>query len=223
MDHCYDACGATFLEAVLDAASGNTTLVPRPNSTGPPFPRGMRGGNVSAEDGSIVFVDGYWHAEPGCFNPCVRECTSARDANCSSGCHDGRCGDNVTAAGRTQIQAFGCLLNSTVEQSRPRCHEFCELHVACAEACVDAYALVGTSAERVATFPQCARNCSSATVALHAEICHNHTLMLEAAKRPKYVNETSVCLASIWPTCSLMCLGVSIRNMTHNTTLFPQV
>ena len=53
VDHCYDACGATFLEAVLDAASGNTTLVPRPNSTGPPFPRGMRGGNVSAEDGSI--------------------------------------------------------------------------------------------------------------------------------------------------------------------------
>ena len=39
---------------MLDEASGNTTLVPRPNSTGPPFPRGMRGGNVSAEDGSIA-------------------------------------------------------------------------------------------------------------------------------------------------------------------------
>ena len=41
--------------------------------------------------------------------------------------------------------------------------------------------------------------------------------MLAASRIPPYVNQTQVCLNSIFPTCSLHCLGISIRNVTNTS------
>lgn len=58
-------------------------------------------------------------------------------------------------------------------------------------------------------------------VSLCSQRCYNISAAIAAARAPKYVNKTAVCLASIFPTCSLHCLGVSIHNTTVNNSLFP--
>ena len=107
-----------------------------------------------------------------------------------------------------------------MEEGRPLCHQFCGCGTGCAGRCVDEIVSLNTSTAMLSRLPECLGNCSVDCQATHYERCSNISALLAAARRPKYVNKTAVCLANIWPTCSLHCLGIPVRNVTVNSSLF---
>ena len=209
--HCVSSCGAYFVEHVPPSTNNGSMYLHRLNTTFryTGFPSSLTDWNVSN-----VVTPGHWRAKPGCFEPCMVECAVT---NVSSGCERECAGsreDNSTAI------AFGCFWNSTADEGRPLCGQFCDCHSECATRCVHELGMLNTSTEMLLHLPFCLGNCSSACQDAHHERCYNISLMLAAARRPKYVNRTAVCLTRIWPTCALHCLGASVRNTTVNNSLF---
>lgn len=219
VQHCSRDCGVFFVEHVEPRTNNGSMFLPRYNTTFrfTDYPQSLTDWNVSNERGGHSVTRGHWRSSPECFDPCMRACAVS---NCSRGCDASCDGTGWPDYNNATAQAFGCFWNSTYEEGRPLCQQFCGCHKQCASGCVAALTTMNTSTEMMARFPVCVANCSVACEVEHYERCANNSAVLAAARRPRYVNETAVCLNSIWPTCALHCLGVSVRNATVNNSLF---
>ena len=216
MSHCSAHCGVYFVEHVTPSNNGGSAFLPRFNETFrfSEYPASLTNWVVSNGQGGSMVTPGHWRSPPGCFQPCMATCavTNCTDS-CGAGCAPGPEPeyDNSTALD------FGCEWNSTVDEGRPLCYQFCGCYEQCASRCVAELPTMNTSTLMLERFPVCIDNCSSACEDEHHARCVNISAMLAASRIPPTVNQTQVCLNSIFPTCSLHCLGISIRNVTNTS------
>lgn len=217
---CIHHCGAYFVEHITpdDARWNGSTYLHLLNETyrRSGYPLSLDDWNQTQADGTFLVTPGHWRGEPTCFPACFETCALT---NCTADCIDG-CGDSVEGGNET-AQAFGCFWNATIDEGRPLCGLFCTCNSHCNARCLQDLPMFNTSVQMLEYLPTCFGNCSLDCQDEHTERCYNISAMIAAANRPRYVNRTAVCLANIWPTCTFHCSGISVRNTTVNTTLFP--